>query len=179
MGSAIDRTLGEQVAHRLKTRSGLELDLRQVTADDGPVLADLFARVTIEDLRFRFLTGLGIVKPHHIVSMIEIDHRQAEHLLAFDHATGTIVGSMMIVADLAMERAEVAIVVAKDFRGKGAGWTLLRHAADIARERGFRSLCAIESREHHDALEVERALGFKAEPYEGDTTLVVLESKFG
>lgn len=177
MGTEVDRTLGEQVTPELKTRSGMQLDLRPVTLDDGPIVADLFQRLTPEDLRFRFLSGMEVVKPHQIASLIELDHRQAEHLLAFDHATGTLVGSLMVATDAAMEKAEVAIVVAKEFRDQGIGWTLLRHATELARERGFRSLCAIESRANHDALDVERTLGFTSRPYDGDPTLVIVETK--
>ncbi|WP_324827713.1 GNAT family N-acetyltransferase [Qipengyuania zhejiangensis] len=176
MGNAIDRTLGEQAVHDLETRGGLRLDLRPVTLDDGPLLADLFDRLTVEDLRFRFLTGLDAVKPHQVATMLEVDHRQAEHLLAFDKATGTLVASVMIVADPAMEVAEVAVVVAREFRGKGIGWTLLRHATDLARERGIRTLRSVESRANHDALEVERTLGFEAHPYDGDPTMVLVEA---
>ncbi len=176
MGTAVDRTLGEGDAPRLETRAGIALDLRPVTIDDGPLLSDLFGRLTPEDLRFRFLTGLNVVQPHVIASMLEVDHRRAEHLLAFDHATGTLAGSVMIVADPDLHDAEVAIVVAREYRGKGIGWTLLRHAADLARQRGLRTLRSIESRANHDAIEVERALGFTAQGYDHDPALVVLEA---
>ncbi|WP_164843936.1 GNAT family N-acetyltransferase [Croceicoccus ponticola] len=178
MGNAIDRTLGEPFSQELETRSGMKLDLRPVTVSDGPALADLFHRMDVEDLRFRFLTGLSVVKPHQIASMIEVDHRQAEHLLAFDHASGALAGSVMLVADKGLEIAEVAVVVADEFRGKGIGWTLLRHAADLARERGLKTLRSIESRANHDALEVERTLGFRARAYDGDPTLVLVEAEF-
>ena len=159
----------------LTTRSGLRLTLRPVDPADTDRVRELYHGLSPEDLRFRFLSAKRHLASTDLSRLIEVDHRSHEHLLAFD-PQGALVGSLMLAADPAMEQAEVAIAVAAPAKGRGIGWTLLRHAADLARERGFRKLTAIESRDSHEALEVERDLGFTAKAMPGDPTLVLVET---
>lgn len=179
MQRTIERTLGEPVPPRLETRDGLAMRLRPVTAHDRPFVADLYSRVAIDDFRFRFLTGLKAVNPQTVVARIEVDHHRAEHLLAFDPASERLCGSLIICADSTMESAEVAVVVEQGFRGRGIGWCLLRHAADLAKERQFRAIRTVETLAAHNPAEVLRCHGIEARPCAVDPTLVLLEWVLG
>lgn len=170
-----DRTIAEEPRY-LITRKGVRLRIRPVKPTDGPILAALLADLSAEDLRFRFLDARKMPRTEEIAAMVEVDHRRNEHVLAFDAATGRLVGSLMMLVDSHMDCAEVAIIVASDVKGHGVGWTLLRHASDIAFVRGVKRLRCIESRDNHDALEVERALGFHALAVEDDPGVMLLES---
>lgn len=173
---SLDLTLSEPGAITLATRSGLVIDLRPATLDDTAALAALFASISPEEMRFRFLDSRKRLSAEQVAELIPVDRRHNEHLLAFDVATGRLVASLMIAADPHMDAAEAAIVVAPDSKGRGLGWTLLKHAAELARERGLHRLCSIESRDNFKALEVERALGFSTRDYNGDPTLVLVEA---
>ena len=174
--SSLDPTLADKPGVTLSTRSGTSLRLRPATLEDGPLLAALFARLSPDSLRFRFLDARRQPSPADIAAMLSVDHRHSEHVLAFDALTCELVGSLMLVADERMETAEVAIVVADDARGRGIGWSLLKHAADLAKERGVSRLRSIESSANHDALEVEHALGFRARVYEDEPGLLIVEA---
>jgi GNAT superfamily N-acetyltransferase len=174
--TSLDQTLREPGTY-LITRSGTALRVRPVCLHDGPLLAEFFSRLTPEDLRFRFLDTRKVPRSTDIAAMLEVDHRRSEHLLAFDTCTGGLVATLMLVADPAMDTAEVAIAVASEWKGKGIGWALLRHASDLAFLRGIRTLRCIESRSNHDALEVEHALGFRARDVDGDSGLVLVEAQ--
>jgi acetyltransferase len=174
---SLDLSLSEAEGVTLKTRDGHGLRLRPVTPDDTAAVAAFFDGLTPEDMRFRFLSGRRQLSPDQLAAMVGVDHRHSEHLLAFDDATSRLVASLMIVADPHMEAAEVAIAVSPQFKGCGIGWALLKHAAELARERGLRRLRSIESRANHQAIEVERALGFKTCAYDGDATLVLVEAE--
>jgi acetyltransferase len=176
-GRALDPTLSEPGGFTFHTRSGLILKVRPVDTDDAPALAAFFERLSPEDMRFRFLSGREHLSAAQLAEMIDVDHRHNEHLLAFDTQTDQLVASLQIAADEHMEVAEAAIAVARDFKGKGIGWALLKHAAELARERGIRRLCSIESRANHQAIEVERALGFRTSDYDGDATLTLVEAE--
>lgn len=162
-------------AIELQTHSGLELSVRPVRKDDGPQLQAFFARVTPEDLRFRFLTALLKVSEEQIAAMIDVDHKQTEDFLAF--AGGDLVATAMVAGDPSRERAEVAIVVRDDFKHKGIGWSLLNHVADYARALGIKTLESVENRQNRAAIEVERDSGFTVKPYPGDATLVVVSKQ--
>lgn len=174
---SLDTTLSEAAGVTLATRGGLVLKLRPVASADAQLVASFFAHLSPEDLRFRFLSGQDRLSESQLAMMIGVDHRHSEHLLAFEGESGSLVASLMLAADKHMEVAEVAIAVAPGFKGRGIGWTLLKHAAELARERGVRRLRSIESRTNHQAIEVERALGFHAGDYDGDATLMLVEAE--
>ena len=69
---------------------------------------------------------------------------------------------------------EIAVSIRSDYKGKGVGWALLDFLAEEARTRGVRRVIAIESRDNHAAIELEREKGFTPEPFDDDPTLVVL-----
>lgn len=170
----LDRTLAEQKAV-LTTRAGVELRLRPVEFDDGVLLFDLFDRLGPDGLRFRYLHGQSHPTLSQIAALLEVDHRRVEHLLAFTASDTSPVASLLIAADAQLVEAEVAIAVAEKWRRCGIGYALLRHATDLATERGLRVLRAVESRANCDAIETERKLGFKQHAYDGDPELVILE----
>jgi len=161
----------------LATRSGLRFHVRSAAPDDEPALADFFAHVTPEDLRFRFLSAVR--KPGHdlLSPLVNLDHTQTENLLAFDADTGTLIATAMIAADPSLDRAEVAIATRSDYKRRGVGWTLLAHVADYARERGIKVIESIESRDHRETIGLEQEMGFEARSYEGDATLVRLSKR--
>lgn len=54
-------------------------------------LADFFAHVTPEDLRFRFLSGMREVSHERLNAMIHVDHRLTEDFLASVDGGKTVV----------------------------------------------------------------------------------------
>lgn len=161
----------------LTTRSGLVLHVRPAQADDALLLASFFEHVAPEDLRFRFLTALPHVNEVQIAVMTHVDHKHSEHLLAFAADSGECVASAMFAGDVEMEHAEVAISVANEEKGKGIGWTLLEHVARVAKARGFKQIQSVESRANHQAIELEREMGFTVRDCPGDPSVVIVEAK--
>jgi ribosomal protein S18 acetylase RimI-like enzyme len=171
------RLLLSEWSAELTTRSGIRLKVRPAAPDDEPILEAFFGRVTPEDLRFRFLSA--VKKPGHdlVAPLVEVDHTSTENLLAFGEDGTTLLATAMIAAEPGLERAEVAIAVSADSKHRGIGWTLLDHVARYAAERGIGTLESIESRDNREAIGLEREMGFTAEPYPGDSTLVLLRKR--
>lgn len=173
--NSLDMTLSESPGTSIVTRGGAELKLRPVAADDADLLTRFYDGLASEDMRFRFLSAQPHLSSAQLMAMTSVDHRHREHLLAFDSATSDLVASLLIAADDRFEVAEVAIAIRPTYKGRGVGWSLLNHAVDLARKRGVKRLRSIESRANREAIDVERTLGFKSSPYEGDATLALLE----
>ena len=159
----------------LTTGSGLALRVRPATAADEPALAALFADITPEDLRFRFLSAVRQVGHEQIAAMLRGDHDLSETFLAFEQDGGMLVATAMVAADGGRATAEVAISVHRDFKGRGIGWGLLTHVVDFARAHGFARLQSIESRDNRAAIDLECEMGFTARPYPDDATLTLIE----
>jgi N-acetylglutamate synthase-like GNAT family acetyltransferase len=160
----------------LVTRTGLALLIRSAAPDDKGILSDLFASLTRDDLRFRFLSPLKSVGQDVLSMMTHVDHKKTENFLAFDEADMRLVASAMLASDAAGQCAEVALAVRPEYKHKGVSWTLLEHVVQTARNMGIRKLHSVEDRAHHDAIALEREMGFASKAYPGDATLVLLEA---
>ncbi|WP_088309856.1 GNAT family N-acetyltransferase [Novosphingobium sp. B 225] len=163
---------------KLSTRAGIVLDVRTASESDEPALAAFFDSVSDEDRRFRFLAAAEHVSHEQLDPLIHSDHFQSESFLAFDQANGELVGSALLACDKALDTGEIAVSVRSDYRSKGVGWALLDLLGSEAQRRGVRRVIAIESRDNHAAIELEREKGFTPEAFDGDPTLVILSKTF-
>lgn len=162
----------------LPTRSGIELEITAVTEDDEAELAAFFDRVSDEDRRFRFFTAGEHVSHEQLAPLVHTDHFRTESYMARNKASGQIVAHGLLACDGPLDTGEIAISVCGNHKGKGVGWAMLDFLAGQAEARGCRRAIAIESRDNHAAIELEREKGFVPEPFDGDPTLVVLSKTF-
>lgn len=158
----------------LTTRTGLLLSIRPATIADEALLTEFFLFVTPQDIRFRFLSGLKSIDHDRLVAMLRTDQDLSRSFLAFDKATGTIVAIATLVAEKSGNRAEVAISVRSNYKHRGIGWSLLKYVSQIAKARGIKTLESMESRESHEAIELEREMGFTACTNPDDPSLIIL-----
>lgn len=162
----------------LATRSGIDISVRPAAESDKDALAAFFDQVSDEDRRFRFFSAAAHVCDRQLEPLIHADHFRSESFLGFDAGNGELVGSALLVCDAAMDTAEIAVSIRSDYRGKGVGWALLDLVSREAERRGVRRVIAIEARDNHAAIELEREKGFRPEAFEGDPSLVVLAKTF-
>jgi len=162
----------------LSTRSGIQVKVRAATAADEAALGAFFDKVSDEDRRFRFLAAAQHISHEQLAPLLHADHFQSESFLAFDAANDELIGSALLACDTAMDTGEVAVSVRSDYKGKGVGWALLDFLGREAQARGVRRVIAIESRDNHAAIELEREKGFTPEAFDDDPTLVILSKTF-
>jgi GNAT superfamily N-acetyltransferase len=159
----------------LTTWTGLRLAVRPVTPRDEPLLAELFANLTPEDRRFRFLTSVNVVGHEVLERLTNVDHDRTEDFLAFDG--GRLVAAATFAADQGKQRAEVAISVHPDYKRRGVGWALLGYVTQQAKAKGIGLIESVESRDNIEAIKLEEEMGFQSASLPGDSTLVLLSKK--
>lgn len=162
----------------ISTRSGTQLAVRPASEADEAALTAFFDAVSDEDRRFRFMSAGEHVSHQQLDPLIHADHYKSESFLAFDQANGELVASALLACDAQLDTGEVAISIRKDYRGKGVGWAMLDFLGSEAQARGVRRIIAIESRENHAAIELEREKGFTPEAYDDDPGVVILSKTF-
>lgn len=162
----------------LVTRSGLECFVRPVRADDEPLLAEFFAHVSPEDLRFRFLTGLNAVGHDLLSAMTRVDYRRTISFLAFDKDRKSVVATAMLAADPDRTRAEVAMATREDMKDRGLSWALFEHVLRYAKAERIATVEAIECADHDAALRMEREMGFTVAPDPDDPTMRIVRRSF-
>ncbi|MGA1798903.1 GNAT family N-acetyltransferase [Sphingomonas sp. 4RDLI-65] len=158
----------------LIARDGYLFHVRPAAPEDEPALGEFFRHVDREDLRFRFLSAIHKVGHDQLKALVTIDHDHTENFLAFDPATGRIIATAMLAADDSFARAEVAVAIRADFKRRGISWTLLDHVAQFARSKGILTLESIESRDNHQAIDLERERGWVASACPGDPAAMIL-----
>jgi len=158
---------------RIKTRSGLKLDLRPASRADWKDLLKFLEVVSPSDLRFRFLAA---VRPSELLARLlaDVDHLSREDLIAFDTRDGSIAATAMIAEGHAPDCAEIAVLVRSDLKEHGVGWAMLLEACDYAREKGYRSAECVESSSNDRAIALEREQGFVGRLHPDDAELTIL-----
>lgn len=163
----------------ITTRTGLKLLVRTAGPGDQTALEELFHQVREDDLHFRFLSGQKSVRPDQIQAMIDVDHRTTETYIGFVAGSNLPVTTAMLACDRHGQRGEVAVSVHTDYRDCGIGWEMLSFIAKQAERSGLKAIESIESRENHDAIELERNMGFVVRSYPDDPTLVLVTKELG
>ncbi len=166
--------VGNMVEHTklIHTRAGLALIVRPASDADEQLLAEFFTHVTADDLRFRYLSTIRQVSRDQLKAMTHVDHRAMDSFLAFTEDGALLLAVATLACDPSLEHAEVAIVIRSDYKARGIGWKLLHHIAEVAAERGIKTIESLESRENRAAIEVEEDSGFTAQAVPGDPTVV-------
>lgn len=160
------------------TRDAVQLAVRPAEPRDEPLLENFFENVDEADRRFRFLSAQTHVGHEQLAPLVEADHWRTESFLAFDTVNGALVASALLACDTRMEVGEIAVSVRSDYKGRGVGWAMLDVLSRAAQERGLKQVIAIEDRENHAAIELERERGFEPKPFAGDPALVLLTKTF-
>jgi GNAT superfamily N-acetyltransferase len=169
----------EQWSAELLTRSGLRLYVRPVTSDDDDLVDRFYSSLSLDDLRYRFLSPVAHASSSLLEALVAVDHVRTEDFLVFTNVGGQmeLVASAMLAADPSLDRAEVAIAVHPEYKNKGIGWTLLDFVSRDAEARGIKMLESVECRDNSAAINLEKEMGFIAMPYPGDASLTLLRKR--
>ncbi len=122
---------------------GQRLLLRPIRPEDETALQAVFARLTPEEVRFRFFVPMKLMDHVTAARFSQIDYdRQMALVLTVPGIAGDteIFGVVRSIEDPDRERAEFAIVVEQRMAGQGLGTHLLRRIIDYARGRGVGEL---------------------------------------
>jgi RimJ/RimL family protein N-acetyltransferase len=147
----------------LVVADGTRLRFRPIDAGDRNGLASLFARLSPESRRRRFLSAKHELSDAELDYFSDIDHVRHEAIAAIDQRDGSIVG----VARYALDgrrpaAAHMAITVVDELQGMGIGAALAIRTVNRARANGVAVLIATTLSENRPARALVRRLGFRA-----------------
>jgi acetyltransferase len=153
-------------------RDGTPISLRPVRPSDEPLLQDLFAHMSREDLRLRFFAPMRELSHALGARLSQIDYDREMALLA--QHDGTTVGVARYFADPDRLRAEYAVAVRSDWKGRGVGYLLMTRLIEVARQAGVGELVGEVLHENKPMLDMCRALGFSMAANPSDATLTTV-----
>jgi acetyltransferase len=136
--------------------------VRPVRADDDPLFHAAFAKMTPEDVRMRFFAPMKQLPDDMVYRLTHIDYDQEMAFVMERKDERDIVGvSRMIMSK--NQRAEFAVIVRSDLKGRGIGRYLMKCLVDYARTRDVRELYGDILSENAPMAEFMRGLGFHLE----------------
>ena len=155
---------------------GSEIELREVLPSDKEAIASGFEKLSPESRYRRFFAARDRLSAADLRYLTEVDHVDHEAVIAFDD-DGETVGVARYVRGDDPDTAEVAVVVADDWQGKGAGTALLERLTTRAAENDVERFVALVLQDNAEALDLFRSIsGDAAAPTrtpEGDLELVI------
>jgi acetyltransferase len=173
------RPYPKELEETLVLPGGQELFLRPIRPEDEPALQGLFARLSKEEIRLRFLHAMKILSHDMAARLTRIDYDREMALVLTDPgvpAEPMLYGVVRLAADPDNRRAEFAILIRRDFTGMGLGPMLMRRIIDYARQRGIGELFGDVLVDNRPMLKLCEAFGFKKkyDPREPDVAIVTL-----
>ena len=133
--------------------------IRPIRPEDAEAHATLFARLTPEDIRYRFFNMLRELPPEQIARMTQVDYDREMALVAVREATGDTVAVARLVAEPGTDRGEFAIVVEPALKGRGLARHLMTALMDWGRTRGMTAINGQVLAENAPMLAFMRRLG--------------------
>jgi acetyltransferase len=167
-----------ELEHEIAIDGGLCLKVRPVRPEDESRLVEMVARSTPEDVRLRFLGPIRQF-PHLLAARLsQIDYDREMAFVAIDQrpgpSAGEILGVSRFVADPESERAEFAVMVRSDLKGRGLGFHLMQDILACARQRGIKIIYGDVLSENITMLKMATELGFVREISQGGVIRISL-----
>jgi acetyltransferase len=156
---------------------GERLIIRPIRPEDATQHGAFFARLSAEDIRYRFFTAMRELSPEMMARLTQIDYDREMAFVAIRELTGETVGVARLIAESDGTSGEFAVIVQPDLKGKGLASRLMQRLIDWARTRGMASVVGQVLADNAPMLAFVRHLGFSVRrlPEEPDVMEARLE----
>ena len=137
--------------------------VRPLAPSDAAAYASVMERTTSEDRYCRFFHAVDHFDPEFIGRFVEERSDAVGFIAADDHAALGVIHGFLI----GERTAELAVVVARDARGRGIGRALGSALIEALDERGWTTLVAYSLAENRPFARLAKSLGFHAAARDG------------
>ncbi len=154
-----------RLERRLALKDGSEVPVRPIRPDDAPRLQQSVEESDAEDLRMRFLHPVRALPDLLAARLSQIDYSREMAFAALQpDDPDRIIGVTHLSADPDGRRAEYAIMLRSDMKGRGLGRIMMKDLIGYARDRGIDEIFGEVLAENRPMLTLCRNLGFKVGP---------------
>jgi acetyltransferase len=156
----------------LPLRDGATVFVRPVRPEDEPLYRAFFPRVSEEDLRLRFFAPIREFSHAFIARLTQLDYARSMAFIALDEPTGEMLGAVRLHASSDYAKAEYAILVRSDLKGRGLGWQLMQLMLEYARTEGIGAVEGEVLRGNTAMIAMCRELGFSVASLPDEDSIV-------
>ena len=148
----------EEWVTRWATKSGEVLTLRPIRPEDADAHRAFIARLSPEDIRYRFFSQLKELPPVQIARLTQIDY---DREMAFVAMRGEeMLGVSRLIREPDGETGEFAVVVDGRMKGQGLGAHLMQRLFDWAPQGGIKTIAGQVLADNAPMLAFVKRLGF-------------------
>ena len=156
------RPYPQHLEEHVEMRNGEQCLFRPILPEDEPQLQAFIARVTKEDLYYRYFSEINEFTHDDLANMTQIDY---DREMAFVAVRSTdqgeeILGVTRAISDPDNIDAEFAVLVRSDLKGLGLGRRLLEKLISYTRDHGLKRLNGITMPNNRGMVTLARKLGF-------------------
>jgi acetyltransferase len=171
------RPYPKEWGQRLALADGTRIFVRPMRPEDEPLLHRFLEKVSAEDLRLRFFAPVKAFSHPFLARLTQLDYARAMAFAALDETSGELLGIVRLHADANYEKAEYAILVRSDLKGRGLGWQLMELMIRYARSEGLMHIEGQVLQENDTMLQMCHELGFRIadDPHDGTIKAVSLQ----
>jgi len=150
--------------------------LRPIRPEDEPAHHEFLAKLTPEDIQFRFFGLIGRLPHTQMARYTQIDYDREMAFIATaakPDRGGETLGVVRAIADPDNQEAEFAIVVRSDLKGQGLGFKLMEKIIGYLRDRGTRAVVGQVLQENTAMLKMTEEMGFASRALRGEGVVEV------
>jgi RimJ/RimL family protein N-acetyltransferase len=157
-------------------RDGSRVTIRPVEVDDAPLFAAMYERLSAESRRRRFVVAPTGLSEEDLRYLTDVDHHRHDALIALDAESGDLIGEARYVWLRDQPgAAEVAALVAEDWRGRGLATALLMELSKRAKENGLGRYVALVSPDNEVVLDALERIGARHTGSDADQLEIEIE----
>jgi acetyltransferase len=173
------RPYPSELEEKFTLRNGREVLIRPIRPEDEPAHNDFVAKVSKEDIRFRFFGSVRELPHSEMARLTQIDYDREMAFIAVapneESSDMETLGVVRTGTDPNNDDAEYAILVRSDMKGQRLGWKLLNKMIEYCRSRGTKNFTGQILRENKTMIDMVKSMGFEAHgSIEGDIVEVKL-----
>lgn len=145
--------------------------IRPIRPEDERLYETFLRHVTPADIRLRLFAPHKDFSHKFLARLTQIDYAREMAFVVIAQSSGDLLGVARFAADPDYERAEYAVIVRSDLKGRGLGWLLMQHLIAYAKATGIAELFGTVLTVNTGMLKMCRELGFVSTPEPGDYSL--------
>ena len=156
------RPYPQHLEENVTLKNGDACLFRPILPEDEPALQRFIAKVTKEDLYYRYFSEINEFTHEDLANMTQIDYDREMAIVAVRHTDDgeEILGVTRAISDPDNVDAEFAVLVRSDLKGLGLGRRLLEKLIGYTRDHGLMRLNGITMPNNRGMVTLARKLGF-------------------
>jgi acetyltransferase len=136
------------------------ITIRPIRPEDAEAHTAFFARLSPEDIRYRFFSAMRELSPEQTVRLTQVDYDREMAFLAVKDVTNETVAVARLACEPGGESGEFAVIVQADMKGRGLASHLMHRLVDWARSQGLKRVTGQVLSDNAPMLGFIRHFGF-------------------